>query len=394
VTATAIPLSILDLAPITSGSDAGHALRNSIDLAQRAEVAGYHRFWLAEHHFTPGVASSAPALLIGQIAAATSSIRVGSGAVQTGHQTPISVVEQFGILDALFPGRIDLGLGRSGQLRAELVAKLAAKSRPGGEAARRRPPRQARMVDGLLIPKPFSYAALAGSTRLQYLNALLQQPGAATPDYRDQVEEILALIDGTAMSPDADAVVAVPGRGAAVEPWIFGSSRGASAEVAGQHGLAFAASYHITPGTALEAVEAYRVAFRPSARWSEPHVAVSADVVVADDEDTARVLASPYGVWVRSARTGQGAMAYPSPDEAARHHWTAEDRELVADRVDTQFVGTASAVADQLETLARVTGADELVVTTITHRHADRLRSHELLAQEWLGRAERIRAHS
>jgi alkanesulfonate monooxygenase SsuD/methylene tetrahydromethanopterin reductase-like flavin-dependent oxidoreductase (luciferase family) len=393
VISPALPLSVLDLAPITSGSDAGQALRNSIDLAQRAEAAGYRRYWLAEHHFTPGVASSAPALLIGQIAAATSSIRVGSGAVQTGHQTPIAIVEEFGILDALFPGRIDLGLGRSGQLRAELVAALARRARTDGDGTSPRRVRQARVVDGLLIPKPFSYAALAGSTRLQYLNAQLQQPGAETPDYRDQVEEILALLDGTAVSPDGDAVVAVPGRGAAVEPWIFGSSRGASAEVAGRHGLAFAASYHITPATALEAVEAYRAAFEPSARWSEPHVAVSADVVVADDEDTARELASPYGFWVRSIRTGQGAIPYPSPAEAAWHHWSAEDRELVADRVDTQFVGTASSVADQLETLARVTGADELVVTTITHRHADRVRSHELLAREWRDRAPGIRAH-
>jgi luciferase family oxidoreductase group 1 len=127
----AIPLSVLDLAPITSGSTAGQALRNSIDLAQRAEAAGYRRYWLAEHHFTPGVASSAPALLIGQIAAATTSIRVGSGAVQTGHQTPISIVEQFGILDALFPGRIDLGLGRSAP-----SCELPSTADPGTRAGR------------------------------------------------------------------------------------------------------------------------------------------------------------------------------------------------------------------------------------------------------------------
>ncbi len=392
MTARPIPLSILDLAPITAGSTAGQALRNSIELAQRAEAAGYHRYWLAEHHFTPGVASSVPALLIGQIAAATSSIRVGSGAVQTGHQTPISIVEQFGILDALFPGRIDLGLGRSGQLRAEVLASLEAKRDNGGAARRPKRDRRPRVVDGLLIPKPFSYAALVGSSRLQYLNAQLQQPGAETPDYRDQVEQILALIDGTAASPDGDPVVAVPGQGAALETWIFGSSRGASAQVAGERGLPFVASYHITPATALDAIEAYRSAFTPSPRWPEPHVAVSADVVVADDPDRARELASPYGLWVLSIRTGQGASPFPSPTEAARHHWTDDDRELVADRVDTQFVGPPSAVADQLETLARVAGADELVVTTITHRHVDRVRSHELLAHEWQARADRAGA--
>jgi alkanesulfonate monooxygenase SsuD/methylene tetrahydromethanopterin reductase-like flavin-dependent oxidoreductase (luciferase family) len=394
MTGPAIPLSVLDLAPITSGSTAGRALCNSIDLAQRAESAGYHRYWLAEHHFTPGVASSAPALLIGQIAAATSSIRVGSGAVQTGHQTPISIVEQFGILDALFPGRIDLGLGRSGPRRTEAAAQLDA---PGADRRERRShPEEvaARVVDGLLIPPPFSYAALAKSTRLRHLNAQLQQAGAEVPDYDRQIDEILGLIHGSLTTPDGDLVRAVPGEGAGVEIWIFGSSGGTSARVAGTRALAFAASYHITPASALGAIEAYRAAFRPSEGRPLPHVAVSADVVVADDEATARELASPYGLWVRSIRTGQGAIQFPSPAEAARHRWTDEDRELVADRVDTQFVGTAAAVADQLETLARVTGADELVVTTITHRHADRVHSHELLAQEWLSRAVRPSART
>ena len=393
--APAIPLSVLDLSPITSGSTPGRALRNSIDLAQRAEAAGYHRYWLAEHHFTPGVASSAPALLIGQIAAATSSIRVGSGAVQTGHQTPVSIVEQFGILDALFPGRIDLGLGRSGQRRAELEADVGAGTNGQARPAQREPREVTpRVVDGLLIPKPFSYAALAGSTRLRYLNAQLQQAGAEVPDYGRQVDEILGLLRGSLTSPDGDLVLAVPGEGADLEVWIFGSSGGASARVAGAHGLAFAASYHITPSSALGAVEAYRAAFRPAEGRSRPHVAVSADVVVADDEAGARELASPYGLWVRSIRTGQGAIPFPSPAEAARHRWSDGDRELVADRVDTQFVGTASQVADQLETLARVTGADELVVTTITHRHADRVHSLELLADEWRARVPRQEVRS
>ena len=148
MTRPATPLSILDLAPIVSGGSAGQALRNTIDLARRAEAAGYRRYWLAEHHFTPGVASSAPALLIGQVAAATSTIRVGSAAVQTGHQTPLAIVEQFGILDALFEGRIDLGLGRSGQRRAEAIAELAATGRvPSANAAATRGPGRRRAAD-------------------------------------------------------------------------------------------------------------------------------------------------------------------------------------------------------------------------------------------------------
>ena len=164
---------------------------------------------------------------------------------------------------------------------------------------------------------------------------------------------------------------------------VFGSSAGQSAQVAGERGLAFAANYHVSPGTVLEAIDAYRAAFRPSDRLATPHVIVSADVVVADDDATARHLAAPYGLWVRSIRTGQGATPFPSPGEAADHDWTAEDRELVADRVATQFVGSPATVVEQLRTLQRVTGADELVVTTITHDHADRVRSAGLLAEAW-----------
>ena len=384
VVSARVPLSVLDLSPITSGSTAGEALHNSLDLARRIEAAGYRRHWVAEHHFTPGVASSAPALLIGQIAAITDRIRVGSAAVQTGHQTALSIVEQFGILDALFPGRIDLGLGRSGQRRAEAVADLETRTpRPP------RPKRVAHVVDGLLIPKPFNPSALFGSPRFRHQAALQQQPGATSPAYGDQVAEVLALLDGSLATPDGDAVHAIPGEGADVEVWIFGSSAGESARVAGARGLPFTANYHVSPGTVLEAIDAYRSAFRPSDSLAEPYVAVSADVVVADREADARRLASPFGVWVRSVRTGQGAIPFPSPEEADRHRWTDEDRTLVADRVDTQFVGDPDGVVAGLEVLARATGADELVITCITHEHADRVRSHELLARAWYGVADR-----
>ncbi|MCW2920078.1 MAG: monooxygenase [Actinomycetia bacterium] len=377
-----IPLSILDLAPITSGGTAGDALRNTIDLAQRAEEFGYHRYWLAEHHLTPGVASSAPAVLIGLVAAATGRIRVGSGAVQLGHQTPLSVVEQFGLIDALYPGRIDLGLGRSGQRRAEFL-----KAAKGAAATE---PQQARIVDGLLIPAPFSFASLARSPLFALYASLLQQPGAESPDFAEQVDDIIALLSGTFRSADGIEAHVQPGGGAGVELWILGSSGGQSAQVAGERGLPFAANYHVSPASVLEAVEAYREAFKPSSALAEPYVVVSADAVVAADDDLARELASPYGLWVRSIRTGVGAIPFPSPREAAAHTWSDEDRVLVADRVDTQFVGSPQTVVEKLRVLQRVTRADELLVTTITHDHTDRVRSYELLAEAWARQGEVI----
>ena len=163
----------------------------------------------------------------------------------------------------------------------------------------------------------------------------------------------------------------------------WAAAAGKAPQVAGQNGLRFAANYHVSPATVIEAVEGYRAAFRPSADLDRPYVSVSADVVVADDEATARELATGYGLWVRSIRTGEGAIAFPTPDQARAHVWNDADRELVADRVDTQFTGSPGQVADQLEQLQGATGADELIITTITHDHADRVRSYRLLAAEW-----------
>lgn len=372
-----VPLSVLDLSPVLSGGTVAEALHNTLDLAQHAERAGYRRYWLAEHHLNPGVAGSVPALMIGQVAAVTSRIRVGSGAVLTGHQTPLSMVEQFGLLDALFPGRIDLGLGRSGQRRAEAVKQLADSSAPATS-----PRTQTLVVDGLLIPPPFSFAHLAASPQFAVLSGLLQQPGAQSPDFGDQVEELFSLLAGT-FGPSDVEVHASPGEGADLEVWILGSSAGRSAQVAGARGLPFGANYHISPAGVLDAVEAYRAAFRPSEILSKPHVIVSCDVVVGEDDEMARELASPYGVWVHSIRSGAGAIPFPSPKEAAEHDWTDAERALVQDRVDTQFVGSPTTVLERLDTLQRVTGADELLITTITHEHADRVRSYQLLAEAW-----------
>jgi alkanesulfonate monooxygenase SsuD/methylene tetrahydromethanopterin reductase-like flavin-dependent oxidoreductase (luciferase family) len=373
------PLSILDLSPVVSGSTPAQALRNTLDLAQHAEEAGYLRYWVAEHHLAEGVAASSPAVLIGAIASVTSRIRVGSGAVQLGHQTALTVVEAFGTLSGLYPGRIDLGLGRSMQRRSEAAKALEKQAgRPPAAPA----PTGSRVVNGLLIPPPYSAAGLLKSPRYALQAALLQQPGAQSSDFAGQVDDIRAFLAGTWRSESGIEMTAVPGVGADAEIWILGSSAGQSSQVAGALGLPFAASYHITPATALEAVEAYRAAFKPGA-LPKPHVMVSADVVVAPTDAKARELAAPYGMWVRSIRTTAGAIPFPSPDEARAMPCSDPDKALVEDRVATQFVGSPATVAKSLRILQEATGADELLVTTITHNHADRVRSAQLLAREW-----------
>jgi alkanesulfonate monooxygenase SsuD/methylene tetrahydromethanopterin reductase-like flavin-dependent oxidoreductase (luciferase family) len=365
-----VPLSILDLAPVSAGSDVATALRNTVDLAQQAEVWGFHRYWVAEHHFV-AVASSAPAVLIGQIAAATNTIHVGAAAVQLGFTTASAVVESFGMLEAFYPGRIDLGVGRSGQRRAEAQQQTAEKPEPQT---------QWRDVDGVVVPPPFDVSAMMRSERLRATTTLLQQPGAVAPDFADQLSDILAMINGTHTVSGFD-VQAVPGERSGLVPWVFGSSKGQSAQVAGELGLPFVASYHITPATALDAITAYRNAFRPSRGLATPYVVVSADVLAADDSATAQRLASSFGHWVYSVRAGGGAVPYPDPDTVAP--LTDEQRALVADRTATQFVGDPGEVVSRLQTLQRVTGADEMVITSVAHRHEDRLRSHELIAKQW-----------
>ncbi|GCB52938.1 LLM class flavin-dependent oxidoreductase [Streptomyces sp. NL15-2K] len=375
-----IPLGVLDLVPIPSGSTAADALRNSVDLAQRAERFGYARYWFAEHHLNPGVAGTSPAVVLALTASATSTIRLGSGAVQLGHRTALSTVEEFGLLDALHPGRLDLGLGRSG-------------GRPPGQPAPQLPTAtpvvDGRAPGGLLIPPRFSFEHLLGSPRIALQRKLLLLPNAESQDYAEQIDDILALLAGTYRSQEGIEAHVVPGEGADVQVWILGSSGGQSAEVAGARGLRFAANYQVSPATVLEAVEGYRAFFQPSEFLDKPHVSVSADVVVAEDDATARELATGYGLWVRSIRTAEGAIEFPAPEEARAHTWTDEDQALVQDRIDTQFVGSPARVADQLEQLQEATGTDELLITTITHDHADRIRSYELLAEEW-----RRRGHS
>jgi luciferase family oxidoreductase group 1 len=371
-----VPLSVLDLSPIVSGQTAEDALRNTLDLALRTEAFGYRRYWVAEHHLTPGVASAAPAVLLTAIAAATSTIRVGSAAVLLGQHSPLTVAEQFGTLAQLHPGRVDLGVGRSGKKRTqELAERLTAPAESEGST-----------VDGLVVPaKPRAVARSEKyAARLRQQAELVGAP-AEELGYREQVERVRRFVEGWFPGPDGEPVRANPAEGADLDLWILGSSGGESAVTAAELGIPFAASYHITPSTVLETVRSYREHFTPSERLARPYVVVSADVVVAETGERARELASPYGAWVHSIRAGAGAIPFPSPAEAAEFEWDAEARDAVADRLATQFVGTPDEVADRLTTLQRVTGADELVITTITHRHPDRVRSYELLAKTWNG---------
>ncbi len=350
VPASRVPLGILDLVPVSSGSTAQRALHNTIDLVRVAEQLGYRRYWFAEHHLNPGVAGSAPALLIAMAAAATDHIRVGSGGVQSGHRTALSVVEEFGLLDAMYPGRIDLGIGRSGGrdfLRDRLAAAESRQGSPPSASptsksptSKKKPQTPRHTENGLLIPAPPSLRGLATTGRYLLTVDLLQQKHAESAEYDDLLSDILGLLRGTYRSADGLDPHPVPGTGADVEPWVLGSSAGESAEAAGRFGIRFAASYHISPATALAAAEAYRAAFVPSPALDRPYVAVSADVVVAPDDETARKLAAGYAPWVRSIRKGEGAIPFPGPDEASRLEWNDEERALVRDRVETQFVGS------------------------------------------------------
>jgi alkanesulfonate monooxygenase SsuD/methylene tetrahydromethanopterin reductase-like flavin-dependent oxidoreductase (luciferase family) len=379
-------LSVLDLLPRSSGADNQEAVRNAIDLAQHVERFGYGRYWFAEHHLNPGVIGSSPAVEIALVAAATSTIRLGSAGVQFGHRTPLATVEEFGLIDALHPGRLDLGIGRSLTRSAPVPEGVEPTDTGAAYVAQRGGAKHD--VDtwtdnGLLIPAAYDLSKAFASDALKDLLALLQQPGGHAPHYSEQIADVLALLDGTYISASGRAHHAAPGEGADIQVWILGASGGTSATVAGENGLRFVASYHHSPSTVIDAVTGYVEAFKPSTELAEPYIAVSVDAVVAETDDEARELASGYAPWVRSIRKGEGALAYPTPAEAAALTWDDADRELVRDRVLTQFVGSPATVADQLERLRDATGAHEIAITTITHGHAARVRSYELIAEEW-----------
>lgn len=361
-----VPLSILDLSPFGEGSTPAQALRDTVELARAAERLGYGRFWLAEHHLNPGVAGAAPHVLLAAIAAATDRIRIGTAATIIGNYAALQIVEAAGVVAALYPGRFDLGIGRSGSSGAASTPPPAA-----GEA---------RVVDGLLLPaaRPFAFDAARFTAQAR----LLRRTAGDADRFEQDVLDILALIEGTYIAPEGVPIHATPAEGQQIQVWLHGSTAGISAELAGRLGLPFGANYHVAGSFVLDAVEAYRRAFRPGA-LAEPRVIVSADVLVAETSAEAERIGRGYAEWVHSIRAGQGAIAYPRPEDALVEPFEPDLLDVVADRLDTRFVGDPGVVAERLETLQRVTGADELLVTTITHDPADRLRSFELLAETW-----------
>ncbi|KJK51911.1 FMN-linked alkanal monooxygenase [Lentzea aerocolonigenes] len=321
-----IPLSVLDLAPITSGSDATTALRNSRELAQQAERLGYHRYWFAEHHNMPGIASSVPAVLIEHIASATSTIRVGSGGVMLPNHPPLVVAEQFGMLEALHPGRIDLGIGRA----------------PGTDQKTARALRRT-------------------------------EAGLSAENFPQELTELIKYFEGTA------ELNAVPAAGNKPPIWLLGSS-GYSAQAAGLLGLPFAFAHHFSAQNTLPALELYRKHFRPSEVLQEPYAMVCASVIVADNDEHARYIAGPGALSFVRLRQGKPAPL-STPEEAADYPYTEIDELVIEDRMSTQIIGSPSTVRAGLDELMESTAADELMVTTIVHGHEDRLCSFELLSE-------------
>ena len=361
------PLAILDLSPFGEGQTPADGLRASIALAQHAEALGYSRYWLAEHHLNPGVAGAAPHVLLAAIAAATSRIRVGTAATIIGNYSALQVVEAAGVVAALHPGRFDLGIGRSG-------ATSSAQTPPPAEP-------QDRVVDGLLLPasRPFAFDA----NRFVAQARLLGRTAGDADRFEQDVRDILALIEGTYLAPEGVPIHATPRRVRTSRSGCTAAPRARALSSPVGSGLPFGANYHVAPTFVLDAVAAYRAAFRPSSTLAEPYVTVSVDVLVADTDAEARRLSAGYAQWVHSIRAGNGAIPFPSPDSAWAHPLDAAGLEVVRDRLATRFVGSPENVAEQLETLRRATGADELLVTTITHDPADRERSYALLAREW-----------
>ncbi len=328
-----IPLSVLDLAIVPEGSEPADALRNSVELARHVERLGYHRHWVAEHHNMPGIASSSPPVLMMALADATTEIRIGSGGVMLPNHPPLVVAEQFGMLEALHPGRIDLGIGRA----------------PGTD--------------------PMTAAALRRSA----------DPLSAE-DFPRQLEELVGFFEGRFGAEDPHrGITAVPGKGPKPEVWLLGSSD-YSARLAAELGLPFSFAHHFSPRNTVPAVQIYKDNFKPSEGLSEPYAKVAVAVVCAEDDERARWLAGPARLSFARLRAGNpGRM--PTPEEAAEHHYTPQQEATVKAVSGSAVIGGPEKVRAGLEELVERAGADELMLTTMVHDHADRLRSFELVAE-------------
>jgi luciferase family oxidoreductase group 1 len=328
-------LSILDLAPIVEGGDAAQALSNSLDLAQHAEAWGYRRYWVAEHHNMEGVASSATAVLVGHIAGGTRTIRVGSGGVMLPNHAPLVIAEQFGTLATLYPGRIDLGLGRA----------------PGTDRMTMRALRR-------------------------HLASSDEEEG-----FPRDVLELQGYLSDTAAD---QAVRAIPGIGTKVPIWLLGSSL-YSAQLAAYLGLPFAFASHFAPDLLLQALEVYRAGYRPSAEWPEPHAMVGVNVVAAESDDEAAFhFTSIQQRFLGMQRGRRGPLPKPIDTAAMAAMWTPQEKAGVQRMLAAAAVGSPDSVTRQLQGIVERTAADELIVAGAIHDHAARLRSYQLLAGAWV----------
>jgi luciferase family oxidoreductase group 1 len=321
-----IPLSVLDLSPITEGSDAAQSLRNTLDLARHAERWGYHRFWLAEHHGMPGIASAATAVVIAHVAAGTSTIRVGAGGIMLPNHSPLVIAEQFGTLESLFPGRIDLGLGRA----------------PGSD---------------------------------QTVARALRRGPMAAESFPEDVGELLEYFR---LAEQGQLVRAVPGAGLDVPVWILGSSL-FGARLAAAFGLPYAFASHFAPRLLMPALEAYRTEFRPSAQLAQPYVMLGVNVVAADTDDEARRLfTSLQQAFVNLRRGHPGPL--PPPADDFDEQLTPMDRLGISEVLSCSIVGSPKSVARGMAEFIAATGANELMVASQIFEHAARLRSYEITA--------------
>jgi luciferase family oxidoreductase group 1 len=319
--------SILDLSPIPEGGTAGDALRNTLDLAQAAEAQGYHRFWLAEHHNMPGIASSATAVMIGQVARVTSSIRVGSGGVMLPNHSPLMVAEQFGTLATLFPGRIDLGLGRA----------------PG--------------------------------TDMQTARALRKHSQGAEFFPNDVVE----LLGYLAPSTPEKKVRAIPGEGTEVPIWILGSSL-SGAQLAGHLGLPYAFASHFAPQLLAEALHVYRSHFQPSRWLDQPYVMIGAGCYAAETDDEAHFLRSSHILGFAQLRTGRPGKL-PRPVSDLRCELPDGVISAISEDLSVSLVGGPGTLREQAKTLIDQFAPDELILTAGIHDPAKRVASYAIAAK-------------
>jgi luciferase family oxidoreductase group 1 len=322
-----IPFSVLDLSPIVEGGDAAQSFRTSLDLAQHAERWGFRRYWLAEHHGMPGIASAATSILISHVAAGTKSIRVGAGGIMLPNHSPLVIAEQFGTLAALYPNRIDLGLGRA----------------PGSDQATARALRRNLMSDADEFPR-----------------------------------DVLELIDFMSDEPQ-QRVRAVPGTGARVPVWILGSSL-YGAQLAAMLGLPYAFASHFAPQQLMEAIHVYRSTFKPSQFLAKPHVMLGFNVFAADTDDQARVLATSMQqsfVNLRSGRPGRLPLPRPGYYEST----SGTERAVLDTVLSCTAIGSPATVRDKLREFIAETRADELMIAGAMHDHRARLHSYEIVAR-------------